>query len=529
MENQLENMLDSGKRQSEMLRSKLIRLEAIQRKTEYRLKEAQQLAHIGFWELDLQEDKLFWSDEIYRIFEIQPEQFDATYEAFLELVHPDDREMVNQAYLDSLKTQEPYDLIHRLLFQDGRTKYVHEHCRTLFDDSGKPLRSFGTVQDISELKSMEHQLIQSQKMESVGRLAAGVAHEINNILTGILGYCELALVREQTDPNLHECLTQISHSGEKAANVVQQLLAFGRKDISNPKLFDLHSAVQQLQKLLKKMIGEDIQLRTRLDADQNIVYGDQGLIEQAIVNLVINARDAMPKGGKITLRTENRSIAVNSSAPSHYIILCVEDEGTGIPPEKLHRVFEPFYTTKAAGKGTGLGLSIVKNIMEQHQSSIDVQSTPGRGTQFSMAFATHNEKPVDPGVPQIEELPGGSEHVLLVDDDATVRNFTEFLLKSYGYSCIVAANGNEAFQKAKACSHPIDVLLTDVILPGMNGRELAKSIQTFHPKVLPIFISGYAANVLESAGVQESDDNFIAKPLKPSVLLKRLRVFLDAF
>ncbi len=528
MEHQLDQRLDPAASQIETLQAKLRCLEAIQRKTEYRLDEAQKLAKIGFWELDLIEDELFWSEEIYRIFNIQPDKFSSTYEAFLEFVHPEDRNSVNEAFINSLRNQQPFDIVHRLLFKDGTVKYVHEHCRTLFSDQGIPVRALGTVQDISELKAMEQHLQQSHKLESVGRLAAGVAHEINNILTGILGYCELAMIQHQDDANLNECLTQIFHAGEQAANVVQQLLTFGRKKVSHPKLFDLHKAVAQLKQLLQKMIGEDIHIQTLLQAQESTILADQSLVEQAIVNLVINARDAMPHGGKIILRTKNEMVQGPEPLMLQKIILSVEDEGVGIPPGELQSIFQPFYTTKASGKGTGLGLSIVKDILEQHNASIDVSSTVNKGTTFYLSFDTKSEQPSEASMDLYEEYPRGKEHILVVDDDATVRSFTEFVLQSYGYSCTVAANGNEAIKKVEKHLDNIDLILSDVILPGMNGREMAKILKQHNPKLALLLMSSYPTDVIEGAGVNELEHDLIHKPLKPSILLKRLRRALDS-
>jgi two-component system, cell cycle sensor histidine kinase and response regulator CckA len=511
------------------------------RKSEERLRKAEELAHIGHWELDLISNELFWSDEIYKIFEIDSRQFGASYEAFLEATHPDDREKIHKAYTESLINKTPYQIEHRLLLPDGRIKYVHERCRNYYDQYGNQVRSLGTVQDITARKNMEaeneklqEQFHQAQKMESIGRLAGGVAHDYNNISSIIMGYSEMALQDlEPTDP-MHEYLKTIFKAAQKSANITRQLLAFARKQITTPKILNLNSTLEDLHKMLSRLVGEDIEIEFVPDAAIGLVKIDPSQIDQIMVNLCVNARDAIGDVGKITIETSNASFNETYCSshlgfiPGDYVLLSISDNGCGITPENIDKIFEPFFTTKDMGKGTGLGLSTVYGIVKQNMGFINVYSEPGDGTVIKIYLPRCSGEVEYKKTGETINIPlSQGESILLVEDDISIRGLVNKLLLQLGYSVFSAGSPGEAIQNAKDHPGSFDLLITDVVMPEMNGRVLSEKLNSYYPGMKTLFISGYTANVIATRGVLHDGMFFLSKPFSKKELALKVREVLD--
>ncbi|HEA69388.1 MAG TPA: hybrid sensor histidine kinase/response regulator [Desulfobacterales bacterium] len=504
------------------------------KESERRLSKAQRIAHIGNWELNLITNELFWSDEVYRLFGLKPQQFGASYEAFLDNIHPDDRDLVNKAYTDSLKNKIPYQIVHRLLLKDKTVKYVTEMCETFYDDSGEPILSVGTIQDITEQKNLEAQLLQSQKMEAIGKLSGGVAHDFNNLLTSITGNAELLSMKLQKDSPLKEYAKEISKASDRAASLTRQLLAFSRKQVLQPKVMSLNGAILDMEKMLRRLIGEDIDLKTTLSDELGNVEADPGQVEQVILNLCVNARDAMPRGGKITIETANVELDESYTRthrtviPGPYVMMAISDDGSGMDKETQSRIFDPFFTTKERGKGTGLGLSTVYGIVKQSEGNIWVYSEPGKGTTFKI-YLPRVEKSVEKIVKTKEPVKSltGTETVLVVEDDGMVRKLAHKVLKDYGYKVLVAENGKEGLKICEENKGPIHLMLTDVVMPEMGGRKLADHLKDLRPEIKVLYMSGYTDNTIVHHGILDKGMNFIQKPFTPETLAAKVRGMLE--
>lgn len=385
--------------------------------------------------------------------------------------------------------------------------------------------------EIITRKKLEEQLIQSQKMEAVGRLAGGVAHDFNNLLTIILGHDEYLLKKLPPDDPLYRDAQEIQQAAERAATLTRQLLAFSRKQILQPRILNLNDLVEHVQGMLRRLIGEDIELITALDAALGDVEADPGQIEQVIMNLAINARDAMPQGGKLIIATANTESPVihycmfESLSPGRYINLSVSDTGVGMDAETLAHVFEPFYTTKELGKGTGLGLSTVYGIVKQNGGCIDIITQPGVGTTFQIYLPQVEKKRAVTETQPPTQL-RGSETILVVEDEDMVRQLLIEALKRYGYQVLGAGNSDEAVSLAKGYQGPIPLLVTDVVLPKMDGRELAERLTFSHPEMKVLYMSGYM-NDMKNHGTLDEDLHFIQKPFTPDALCQRIRQILD--
>ena len=390
------------------------------------------------------------------------------------------------------------------------------------------------MRDITGRKLLEEQLLQSQKLDSIGQLAGGVAHDFNNLLTIISGYSELILSRVQPNDPVCEPVEQISRAATRAAALTRQLLAFSSRQPSEQRDVVLNDIVLNVQKMLRRLIGEDVSLDLELEDDAGVIRADPGQMEQIIVNLAINARDAMPGGGKLLIETAHLYIDEESAQgqlsikPGHYVMLSVTDTGTGMPPDVKARIFEPFFTTKERGKGTGLGLSTVYGIVQQTRGSITVQSEPDRGTNFRLLFPAVQARQNDPvNTPQqlAADRLGGTETILLTEDEAGVRGYVRHILERSGYRVAEASNGLEAMDVVHSFREPIDLLLTDVVMPDMGGVELAVQFAGVHPGVPVLYMSGYNDKLWlhDDAGV-----NYIEKPFSSASLLARIRKVLDA-
>ncbi len=398
--------------------------------------------------------------------------------------------------------------------------------------AGKPAQ-LAVLLDITGRRHLEDQLRQAQKMEAVGMLAGGVAHDFNNLLTIITGYSQLILNTLATeDPNRHS-VEQIMKAGERAAALTKQLLAFSRRQVLQPKILDLNKLVDGLGAMLRRLIGEDVDLRLVLPQDLGRVSADPGQIEQVLMNLVVNARDAMPKGGVLTVETANvhldesyagRHIAVKSGP---YILLAVSDTGAGMDAATQARLFEPFFTTKGSGKGTGLGLSTVFGIVKQSGGSVEVYSEPGRGTSVKV-YLPRIDKPVSiDEETSKKKVSRGSETILLVEDDEMVRTLVRETLRREGYKILDACGPLEALKLSDQFKQVIQLMITDVVMPKVSGRELAEQLSHRRTEMKVLYMSGYTDNAVLNSGILEKEVAFLQKPFTPAALMEKVREVLE--
>jgi signal transduction histidine kinase/ActR/RegA family two-component response regulator len=417
---------------------------------------------------------------------------------------------------------------------EANTRLVYHNCA--------PGGVQGIARDITERKRLEQalheseeQLRQSQKLEAIGQLAGGVAHDFNNLLTAINGYSALALRRVGDDHAITPYLEEIKKAGDRAANLTRQQLAFGRKQLLQPLALNLNDLVGDMIKLLKRLIGEDTQLVTKPGANLNQIKADPGQLEQVLVNLVVNARDAMPRGGIVTIETAN--ITLDSAyaskhldaTPGEYVMLAISDTGTGMDLKTQSRIFEPFFTTKAKDKGTGLGLSTVYGIIRQSGGSIWVYSELGKGTTFKVYLPLVEEEPRQAvATANAALMTGGSETVLLVEDEDMVRKLASELLAEGGYTVLEANGGEAAIHLGKKHKARIDLLITDVVMPKLSGKEVAERLRAIHPETRVLFMSGYTDEAIVHHGIVDSGIAFIQKPFSEKALAQKIRDVLDA-
>ena len=448
-------------------------------------------------------------------------------------IHPDDVEKIRTEYEGLFETGETYDVQYRQRTKKGDWIWLHERAITTYEKDGIRY-AYGVTSDINERKLLESQLHQSQKMEAVGRLAGGVAHDFNNLLTVILGYSDIILSSLSAGDSLVKHAEQVKQAGERAAALTQQLLAFSRQQVLQPRILNLNSIVSGIEKMLRRLIGEDIELETISDMDLGRVKADHGQVEQILLNLAVNARDAMPNGGKLVIQTGNLILGENDIAgnidapPGSYVKLSVRDTGCGIDKETLLHIFEPFFTTKALGKGTGLGLSTVYGIVKQSGGYIVVSSELGKGTTFEVLLPrmTTAEEPDRP-VAVRSNAPVGNETILLVEDDHMVRALAHHALQLSGYKVLSADKGGAALLCCLGHQGPIDLMITDVVMPEMSGPELAARLSPDRPEMKVLYMSGYADDTKIQHGLSNQDIEFLPKPFTPDDLAWKVRQVLD--
>lgn len=626
-----------------------------------RLSVATDSGGIGTWDWDIHNNALRWDARMYRLYGVNPEGFGGVYEAWEQAVHPDDLPAARATLQCAVQGTRGFHTEFRVVWPDGQIRHIEGHGLVLREPDGTPKRMIGVnwditdrksneaalresearlsaivettpnvaIQlysrdgrvlswnrasermfgftaaealgktldqlihtpdetrgflevlgkieasgqgvgpaeyefrrkdgskgwclsttfaipaggqpnfvcmdvDITERKAAEQQLQQAQKVDSIGRLAGGVAHDFNNLLTSILGFAEFARNEVPPDSNAAGNLARVIESANRGANLTQQLLAFARKKIVKPEVLDLNRVIVGIEPLLRRLIGEDLELVFVPAARLGLVKVDLGGIEQVIVNLAVNARDAMPRGGQLTIETQSVTLGQDYAlqhaevTPGRYVMLAVTDTGIGMSPEVLQRVFEPFFTTKPVGQGTGLGLSMCHGIVKQAGGHILVYSEPGKGTTFKLYLPMAKEAGTRiAAVPGAETPQGGNETVLFVEDDELVRDFAEQCLTGLGYTVITAANGMDALERIAQTSAPIHLLITDVVMPKLNGPGLASRLAQSHPRLKVIYASGYTENAIVQHGVLHPNINFIQKPYSSTAMAKKIREVLD--
>jgi two-component system, cell cycle sensor histidine kinase and response regulator CckA len=421
-----------------------------------------------------------------------------------------------------------------ILTKVGGERMIAWSNTVLRDASGHATGTLSIGEDITERNRLELQLRQAQKMEAVGRLAGGVAHDFNNVLTAIFGYVDLLREEIPEGSSAHQDLAEVRKASERAAGLTRQLLAFSRQQILEPVVLDLNDLVEDFEKMLRRVIGEDVELRLALGTDVGNVRADPGQLQQTLMNLVVNARDAMPIGGTLILETANADLTEQYAelhqpvVPGRYIMLAISDTGTGMTAETKARIFEPFFTTKEKGKGTGLGLSTVYGIVKQSGGYVWVYSELGRGTTFKI-YLPRVDAPAEQLLPRRE--PGsiaGSETILLAEDDELLRPLAKGLLQKLGYTVLDAENAATALAAAEAHRGPIHLLVADVVMPGASGRELARQLARLRPETKVLYVSGYTDDAIVHHGMLEPGLNFLQKPFTPATLAKKVREVLDA-
>lgn len=483
---------------------------------------------------------VFLNHAALEIFGLSPE--DCIGRLAFDFIHPDEKASTIAAFLEWLNSdKEIFTHENRQIGIDGRE---HQMAWSIIAerDANHVVTGFaGTARDITERRraeverlKLEDQLLQSQKMESVGRLAGGVAHDFNNMLGVIIGHAEMALDLVDPDQPIHEDLSEILNAAERSADLTKQLLAFARKQAIAPKVLDLNDVVAGMLKMLQRLIGEDIHLNWHPAANLWNVKVDPSQIDQILANLSVNARDAIKDVGKITIETKNAVIEADHSVhysefkPGEYVMIAISDDGCGIDKETINHIFEPFYTTKDIGEGTGLGLATVYGIVRQNNGFINAYSEPGHGTTFRIYIPRHtDESGLSETVDDAELVLGGNETILLVEDEAVVLKLTREMLKRQGYTVLTANTPRVAISMLQEHSGEIDLLISDVIMPEMNGRDLAKKLSSSYPKLKMLFMSGYTADVIAHHGVLDKEMNFIPKPFTTKSLAAKVRQVLD--
>ena len=525
--------------------SSLKQAEQALRESEERLQAAVHVSQIGIFDHDQLTDTIYWSPQ-QRIIHGWGLDEPITLQDFLKLVHPDDLESIVASVR---RAHDPagdgiWDVVHRIIRRDGTVRWLKERSQTFFEGEGdarRPVRTVGAVLDITDQKlaeeereKLQSQLLQSQKMESIGQLAGGIAHDFNNILAAIVGYGHLVQMRMRDGDPTRVYLDQILASAERAAGLTQSLLAFSRKQVINPQNIDINDVIHKVEKFLSRVIGEDIMLTTVLSAEVLIIYADVTQIEQVLMNLATNARDAMPKGGRLMIETgrvmlDDEYVRTHGfGLPGHYAVLTVSDTGEGMDDQTQKKIFEPFFTTKELGRGTGLGLAIIYGIVKQNNGYINVYSEVGKGTTFKIYFPfikTGAEDVRNTEVPV--PVRGGTETILLAEDNDAVRTLTQIVLSEFGYRVIEAVDGEEALKKFLDNQDTISLLIVDVIMPRKNGRAVYEEVKRIRPDVKVLFTSGYPADLIQKEGVLEKGLNFLSKPASPQALLRMVREVLD--
>jgi PAS domain S-box-containing protein len=507
-----------------------ITAEVALRESEAMLKRTQAIAHVVGWSFDIAKGEFAMlpdGAQMMRWRTASGELID-----FASHVHPEDLPRVRVGW-EAACAGAPCSMEYRLII-DGEVSWVYTSGTTDRDPNGKPVTIVGVTQDISARRKLEEQFQQAQKMEAIGQLAGGIAHDFNNLLTVINGSAEF-LLEEIPDGPLREGVTDIRAAGARAAALTHQLLAFSRKQILQARNLDLNATVSQLERMLSRLIGEDIAVVTVLDPSLSEINVDPGQIEQVILNLVVNARDAMPTGGHLIIETKNISIAAREHAgpeepsPGHYVELSVADDGIGVPDDLKEKIFEPFFTTKGAGKGTGLGLATAYGIVKQSGGHISVTSRVGEGTRFTLLLPSVPNK-ISKSESPLGAAPmfGGTETILLVEDEDAVRRVVRTTLERNGYRVLEANAGSVAVELALRYAGEIHMLLTDVVMPGMSGRQLADVVCREIPDLSVLFMSGYTDDAIVRNGVLEARDHFLAKPFTPTSLMKKVRAVLDS-
>jgi two-component system, cell cycle sensor histidine kinase and response regulator CckA len=504
-------------------------------RSEERFRLAQTIARIGTWDTDLTSMHALWSESLRDLWGVGPDA-PASYEAFLDLVHPDDRQHVDAAVARAREADGDFEFEYRVRRPTGEVRWFLCRGRILFDDQEEETRVLGVAMDISDRKlaetdrtQLEEQLRQAQKLQAVGRLASGVAHDFNNLLQAIRGYGELAQIALKRGDDARTEVDEIVSVADRAAGLTGQLLAFSRKQVLRPSILDLKKVVGKMGSLLRMLVGDQIEVELPLGRTDVYVNVDPAQLERVITNLAVNARDAMPTGGRLTLEIERAELGPDhgfDGPAKEFALLAVSDTGGGMDAETAAQIFEPFFTTKE--QGTGLGLATAHGIVTQSGGSIWVYSELGEGTTFKV-YLPLVEEVQEPGKSQPTRTCGDGlgETVLLVEDDAQLRGIVARMLETRGYRVVRASGGEEALRLAHGDNGPIDLILSDLMMPGLGGRELVDRVRELQPTAPVLYMSGYTDDAAVRRGVLDQSAAFIAKPFSSDELARQARELID--
>ena len=488
----------------------------------------------GLWDWDLVTNAAYFSPQYYRMLGYDPGELEPSYRGWRSIVHPDDYARAVKEINDYLEgRRKVFDLEFRARRKSGEYARILSRGEVVSrNQSGRPVRMIGTHTDITDRARLERQVRQAQKMDAISVLTAGIAHDFNNILTVVNGYAELIASKVTSLETAREYADTVGAAGREAFGLVRQLMAFSRLQVREPALLNINDVVIETEEMYRRILPGNIEFVTRLDRAVGPIFADPSQIHQIVMNLIVNARDAMADGGRLLMETRN--IDSNASGfelhwsmpPGRYTVLSVTDTGIGMDEKTQERMFEPFFTTKPKGAGTGLGLSTVYGLTKQNSGWIWVNSEKGKGARFNLCFpCVEGELPArtDPSTSSVE---GGDETVLLVEDDSDVRGFLIRALESYGYEVIEAAGATEAWAALENAARGIDLLVTDLVLPGASGREMADRIRVLRPDIRVLLISGYGNNVIAGEEVLDGGIEFLQKPFTGDVLAARVREVL---
>ncbi len=486
----------------------------------------------GIWDWNVRTGQIHFSDRCKEMLGYPEGELDNYIDEWTSRIHPDDHDRVVAAIGENVSGRAPLiEVEYRLRHKDGGYRWVLARGICLLGEDENPNRIAGSLTDLTERKRLEEQLLHAQKMEAVGRLAGGVAHDFNNLLTAILGYCELLLSRlDAHDPIRHD-VEEIDKAGERAASLTKQLLAFSRRQILTPKVLNLNDVVRSMDQMLQRLIGEDVELETRTQPGIPNVKIDPGQLGQVLVNLVVNARDAMPGGGRLVIETSvvtesERSLSDEAGIemPLPAVLLCVSDTGTGMTDATRARIFEPFFTTKEKGKGTGLGLSTSYGIVRQSGGEILVESSLGNGSSFRLYFpAVPDPAGAEVTAQASDGKPAAGETLLVVEDEEGVRRLVRETLEREGYRVLVASDGAEGVEVANRFPGEIRLVLTDIVMPRMSGIEMADRLESIRPDIKVVLMSGYSPESVAQQGALGKRREYLQKPFRPEALVRRIR------
>lgn len=509
------------------------------------LNQTQKITKLAGWEYDIYQKELFWTQEVYNIHDIDPEELidqknEIIQQRSIKCYPPGVREDLEKNFLECMNTGKPFDMESDFISEKGRKLIIRTFGEAVIEN-GVIVKLCGYIQDCTEKRKIQEeqekikdQFLQSQKLDSLGHLAGGIAHDFNNILMVILGYCDIILQSVEPEFEFIRELAEIKKVSNRAAELTKQLLIFSRKHISQPKIMNLNILIKDLYNMINRLIGEHIQIDYHLNPALPNIKADPGQINQVIMNLVINSRDAMPKGGLISIETLTRD-----QLDEHYfdfcphkdhncVILKISDNGLGMTKEVMDKIFEPFFTTKEQGKGTGLGLSTVYGIINQAEGFIKVESEPNKGTSF-MIFLPASSEVIDYKRELLQEndMQGNGELILLAEDDQTLRDLIQKMLKKLGYRSQAYENGHLLLNDLSGLSEIPQLLITDMVMPGLSGKELAKQVSALLPDLKVLFISGYSDNILLNNDSFFPNGPFIHKPFSVMTLAKYIKLALE--
>lgn len=489
---------------------------------------------IGILHWDIAEDRMLVDSQARLMLGCSESVFPGTVQAFLDRIHPADLPRVRRSMMRTKEQGEPYSEEYRVVWPDKSERHVLARGRLIANDSGEPQRVDGIMWDITERRNLEQQLTQAQKMEAIGHLAGGIAHDFNNLLQVILVNASLVQQHHPADLPACESVEEILTATRRATDLTRQLLTFSRRQTLQPEHADLNTLIEGILKMLRRLLGEQIDLAFLADHDLGTVFVDRGQIEQVIVNLCVNARDAMPTGGRITIETHPQILDDHYcqmhlwAKPGTYAQMTVSDTGHGMDKETLLHIFEPFFSTKAEGKGTGLGLATAYGIVQQHSGLIHVYSEPGAGTVFKIYLPSSNAAPIEREKELRENTQGGTETILIAEDDPNILRILAALLRDAGYTVFEAQNGNEALSLYDIHAGELDLMLLDVIMPGIGGREVMQHVRTRDAHLPCLFCSGYTATTIHDNLLPDKNVHLIQKPFSKDTLLGKIRELLDA-